>query len=100
MGVLFGLLFLRVPVWLALAMIGIGGNVILSNVSVAQFIAGSTAFDMSSKYGLSVIPMFILMGEILLRSEELRDALWDVCDAKLEENEAEVVTPSQAEQCR
>jgi tripartite ATP-independent transporter DctM subunit len=68
-GVLFGLLFLRVPVWLALALIGIGGNIILSNVSVAQFIAGSTAFDMSSNYGLSVIPMFILMGEIATRSQ-------------------------------
>lgn len=68
-GVLLGLLFLRIPVWLALAMIGIGGNIMLSNVSVAQFITGSTAFDMSSKYGLSVIPMFILMGEIATRSQ-------------------------------
>jgi len=68
-GVLFGLLFIRIPVWLALALIGIGGNVILSNVTVAQFIAGSTAFDMSSKYGLSVIPMFILMGEIATKSQ-------------------------------
>lgn len=68
-GVLFGLLFLRIPVWLALAIIGIGGNVLLSNVTVAQFIAGSTAFDMASKYGLSVIPMFILMGEIATRSQ-------------------------------
>ncbi len=68
-GVLFALLFMRVPVWLALALIGIGGNIILSNVTVAQFIAGSTAFDMSSRYGLSVIPMFILMGEIATRSQ-------------------------------
>ncbi len=68
-GVLFGLLFVRVPVWLALALIGIAGNIILSNVSVAQFIAGSTTFDMASKYGLSVIPMFILMGEIATRSQ-------------------------------
>jgi len=27
--------------------------------------------------------------ELLLRSEELRDALWDVCDAKLDEAGAE-----------
>lgn len=65
---MFGLLFLRVPVWLALALTGIGGNIVLSNLSVAQFMAGSTAFDMSSKYGLSVIPMFILMGEIATSS--------------------------------
>ncbi|MEP1206096.1 MAG: TRAP transporter large permease [Rhizobiaceae bacterium] len=67
-GVLFGLLFARLPVWLALALIGIVGNIILSNVTVAQFIAGSTTFDMASKYGLSVIPMFILMGEIATES--------------------------------
>ena len=67
-AILFGLLFARIPVWLALALIGIVGNIILSNVSVAQFIAGSITFDMASKYGLSVIPMFILMGEIATSS--------------------------------
>ena len=67
-GIMFALLFARIPVWLALAMVGILGNVTISNVSVAQFMAGSTAFDMSSKYGLSVIPMFILMGEIATSS--------------------------------
>lgn len=67
-GVMFVLLFLRVPVWLGLALVGIVGNVVLTNVSVAQFMAGSTAFDMASKYGLSVIPMFILMGEIATSS--------------------------------
>lgn len=67
-GIMFLLLFLRIPVWLALALIGIFGNIVLSNVSVAQFIAGSTTFDMTSRYGLSVIPMFILMGEIATSS--------------------------------
>ena len=65
---MFCLLFLRVPVWLALALTGIGGNVVLSNISVAQFMAGATTFDMASNYNLSVIPMFILMGEIATSS--------------------------------
>lgn len=65
---MFALLFFRVPVWLGLAVTGIAGNIVLSNVSVAQFMAGSTAFDMASKYGLSVVPMFILMGEIATSS--------------------------------
>lgn len=30
-------------------------------------------------------------GELLLRAEELRDALWDTCDVKLEENQAEAL---------
>ena len=68
-GVLLALLFVRIPVWLALAMIGIVGNVLLSNIMVAEFIAGSSTFDTASRYGLSVIPMFILMGEIATRSQ-------------------------------
>jgi len=65
---MFVLLFLRLPVWLALALVGILGNVVLSNVSVAQFMAGSVTFDTASNYGLSVVPMFILMGEIATSS--------------------------------
>lgn len=66
---MFVLLFLRMPVWLALSMVGIGGNIYLSNVMVAQFTASSISFDVASKYGLSVIPMFILMGEIATSSK-------------------------------
>ena len=29
-------------------------------------------------------------GELLLRTEELRDSLWEVCDDKLAENQAEL----------
>eukprot|EP00951_Prasinocladus_malaysianus_P039083 scaffold434392_cov24-Prasinocladus_malaysianus.AAC.1 len=32
-----------------------------------------------------------VIAELLLRADELRDALWDVCDKRLEENEAEHV---------
>ncbi|MBD1548586.1 TRAP transporter large permease [Roseibium aggregatum] len=67
-AIMFVLLFLRTPVWLALAICGIAGNTALSNVQVAQFMAGSTTFDMASKYGLSVVPLFVLMGEIATSS--------------------------------
>lgn len=68
-GAMFVLLFLRTPVWLALSLVGIGGNIFLSNIMVAQFTAASISFDVASKYGLSVIPMFILMGEIATSSK-------------------------------
>jgi tripartite ATP-independent transporter DctM subunit len=58
------LLFLRQPVWLALTVIGIGGNLVLNSVMSAKFMAGTTIFDVASNYNLSVIPLFILMGEI------------------------------------
>lgn len=67
-AIMFVLLFLRTPVWLALAICGIVGNAALSNIQVAQFMTGSTTFDMASKYGLSVVPLFVLMGEIATSS--------------------------------
>lgn len=63
-GLLFILLFLRQPVWLVLALIGIGGNALLNSVSMAKFVTGTAVFDTASNYNLSVIPLFILMGEV------------------------------------
>ncbi|MFT6451948.1 MAG: tripartite ATP-independent transporter DctM subunit [Halocynthiibacter sp.] len=63
-GILLVLLFLRQPVWLALAFIGVVGNMILNSLMSAKFVAGTTIFDVASNYNLSVIPLFILMGEI------------------------------------
>lgn len=62
------MLFLRQPVWLALAVLGVGGNILLNSVASAKFMAGTTVFDVASNYNLSVIPLFILMGEIATRS--------------------------------
>jgi C4-dicarboxylate transporter, DctM subunit len=63
-GLMLVMLFLRQPVWLALAVIGVGGNIVLNSVMSAKFMAGTTMFDVASNYNLSVIPLFILMGEI------------------------------------
>ena len=63
-ALMLAMLFLRQPVWLALAVIGVGGNILLNSVGSAKFIAGTTVFDVASNYNLSVIPLFILMGEI------------------------------------
>lgn len=58
------LMFLRQPVWLALGVIGLAGNWALNGLFSAKFIAGTTMFDVASNYNLSVVPLFILMGEI------------------------------------
>ena len=63
-AVLFALLFLRQPVWLALALVGVVGNILFNNLNMAKFVAGTTFFDVASNYNLSVIPLFVLMGEI------------------------------------
>ena len=61
---LFLLLFLRVPVWVALVLVGFFGNLVLSGPQSAFAILGTTPLDTSSAYTLSVVPLFILMGEV------------------------------------
>lgn len=63
-GVLLLLLFLRVPVWAALTLVGFFGNMVLSGPQSALTIAGTTPFDVASTYTLSVIPLFVLLGEV------------------------------------
>lgn len=72
-GLMLLLLFLRQPVWLALALIGIGGNWLLNGLFSSQFIAGTTIFDVGYNYNLSVVPLFILMGEIASGSRMSRE---------------------------
>ncbi len=61
---LFVLLFLRVPVWAALMLVGVIGNTIVGGWSSSFAILGTTGFDTGSAYTLSVIPLFILMGDV------------------------------------
>ena len=63
-AVLFALLLLRVPVWIALALVGFFGNVLVNGWAAAFALAGTAPFDVASSYTLSVIPLFILMGEV------------------------------------
>lgn len=65
---LFALLSLRIPIWAALALVGFFGNLILSGPQAAFALAGTAPFDVASGYTLSVIPLFILMGEVASRT--------------------------------
>src|SRR4029077_20326898 len=62
--VLFALLLLRVPVWIALMLVGFFGNVLVNGWAAAFALAGTAPFDVASSYTLSVVPLFILMGEV------------------------------------
>lgn len=66
--VMFLLLFLRQPVWLALLVCGVVGNLILSSLSAVIQVSGTAALDSVSNYNLSVVPLFVLMGEIASNS--------------------------------
>ncbi len=63
-GVLFVLLLLRVPVWISLLLVGFFGNVLVNGWPAAFALAGTAPFDVASSYTLSVVPLFILMGEV------------------------------------
>lgn len=63
-GILFVLLLLRQPVWLAMILCGIGGLVTLKSLGVAKFVVATTFFDQAQSYNLSIVPLFILMGEV------------------------------------
>jgi len=61
---LFAMLFLRVPVWIALTLVGFIGNSVMSGVRPTFALAGTVPFDVGASYNLSVLPLFILMGEV------------------------------------
>jgi len=65
---LFALLILRVPVWIALVLVGFFGNVTVLGWQGAFALAGTVPFDVASSYTLSVVPLFILMGEVASES--------------------------------
>lgn len=82
LGALFLLLGLRVPVGLAMALVGIGGNYALSLVVpyfpfvpyVRQF--KTLLWNSVANYDLSVVPLFVLMGFLASRAG-LAQALFD-----------------------
>jgi C4-dicarboxylate transporter DctM subunit len=61
---MFAMLLLRVPVWIALTLVGFCGNVFMTGPQGALALAGTVPFDVGASYTLSVLPLFILMGEV------------------------------------
>ncbi len=61
---LFAMLLFRVPVWIALTLVGFIGNSIMSGIKPTFALAGTVPFDVGASYNLSVLPLFILMGEV------------------------------------
>ena len=61
---LFTMLFFRVPVWVALTLVGFVGNTVMLGLTPTFALAGTVPLDVGSGYTLSVVPLFILMGEV------------------------------------
>lgn len=58
------LIFLRVPVAVCLGIVGFLGYVALEGWAKATTVIGAAPFDIASGYALSVVPLFVLMGEL------------------------------------
>ncbi|MGE0330285.1 MAG: TRAP transporter large permease [Ramlibacter sp.] len=59
------LIFIRVPIGIALAVVGFGGFLVLKGLTPALSMIAIAAKDSSMSYALSVIPLFVLMGNLI-----------------------------------
>jgi C4-dicarboxylate transporter, DctM subunit len=64
MGLLVLLILARIPVGVALGLVGFGGYVAIEGWTKAQFVFGSVPLELASAYSLSVLPLFTLMGAL------------------------------------
>jgi len=62
------LIFLRIPIAVALAASGLAGYAALDGWSPALKMAGLVPYQLASSYSLSVVPLFILMGAVASRA--------------------------------
>lgn len=67
-AVLFALILVRVPIAFAMAAVGGIGFALLRGWEPAWHMTGQVAFDTGLSYSLSVIPLFIFMGNLLAGS--------------------------------
>ena len=67
-ALLLTLIFLRVPIAIALATSGLLGYTALDGWNTALKMFGTVPFQLASAYSLSVVPLFILMGAVASRA--------------------------------
>jgi len=69
-GILLILIFLRVPIALAMGLVGLVGYAYLANFNwmPALSMAARNTIDITQEYSLSVVPLFILMGNFVTRA--------------------------------
>jgi tripartite ATP-independent transporter DctM subunit len=74
LATLLALSFLRIPIAFVMVMVGFAGMAYVIGAGGAMANVGQTAFDAAINYELSVVPLFVLMGNFVARarlSEEL-----------------------------
>ena len=74
------LMALNIPIGIAMLVVGFIGFALISGFDPAIFVLGTAPFDAVSKYTLSVLPLFVLMGN-LANSSNLSRNLYDAAYA-------------------
>lgn len=82
LAVLLVVMLAGVPIAMAMALVGAAGLALVLGLVPALAIVGQTAFDTGMSYSLSVVPLFILMGNLVTRAG-LSDELYAACNAWL-----------------
>lgn len=82
MLVLFLLLLAGLPIALALTAVGVLGTVAIIGWEPSLALLGQTFFDNSHSYSLSILPLFLMMGNFVVQSGVARD-LYDAAYAWL-----------------
>jgi len=77
---LFVLLFMKLPVSVAMILVGLVGNMLLSSPGPTLAKFGSDLILLTQNYNLSVIPLFVLMG-LLLANTGLVSDLYDILNS-------------------
>ncbi|KGP02731.1 MULTISPECIES: TRAP transporter large permease [Alcaligenes] len=73
MIILIVLMVLEVPIAVAMALVGIGGFAYVVDWGPAAYMAAETSYRLVHNYNLSVIPLFILMGNLVTRADVSKD---------------------------
>ena len=67
-GLLLVLIFLRLPIAFAMALIGAGGMLVLNGPRAAMGIMTQTTSEVAAASNLAVLPLFVLMGSLVTHS--------------------------------
>jgi C4-dicarboxylate transporter DctM subunit len=71
--ILLVVLLARVPVGVALVLVGVGGYAAIDGWRKALAVIAAVPFELASAYSLSVVPLFILMGAVATRAGMSRE---------------------------
>ncbi|WP_281823244.1 TRAP transporter large permease [Jannaschia rubra] len=66
--ILLGLIFLRMPIAFAMSLVGGVGFALMRDWNAAGAMVGNAVFETGLSYSLSVVPLFIFMGNVLANS--------------------------------